>query len=67
MTCVLKWLSVYVMCFGSYCFFFRIFTPVPYEPYVSPIALDSHLWMQDVGLVDISMTNSFCSYCHMLI
>jgi len=67
MTCVLNGYSTMSCVLAHIVFCFRVFTPIHYEPYVCPVALDSHLWTRDVGLVDISMTNLFCSYGHMLI
>jgi len=46
--------------FGSYYLCFRVFTPMYFEPFVFISCVHiSHIWVQDVDLVDISMPNPF--------
>jgi hypothetical protein len=49
MTCVL---NVYLYMSCTLAHMLPCFTLISYESLVSPIALDSYLWMQDVGLID---------------
>ena len=55
MICVLN-LYLSMSCVLAHIVLLPHFTSISYEPLVSPFALHSHLWMQDVDLVDISMT-----------
>ena len=64
--CLLGYLNI--MCFGSYYLCFHDLLRCTYEPYVYILSYTTHIFgCRVLDLVDISMTNLFCSYCNMLI